>query len=65
MRVINHLFRKKVKRDDDTPVYDPGKAMEEDRKQSEERYEEDFEDFVQDHVKEDVYHDISEFINGS
>jgi len=65
MRVINHLFKKKVKRDDDDPVFDPGKAMEEDRKHSEDRFEEDFDNFVQDRIKEDAYSDISEFINGS
>ena len=65
MRVINHLFRKKVKRDDDGPVYDPGRAIEEDRRSCGSGCNEDFDDFIQDRMKEEVYSDISEFLTGS
>jgi hypothetical protein len=65
MRVINHLFRKKVKRDDDDYVFDPGLEMEKDMKRSGSDIDSDFSNFIEDRPKEDAYSDISEFINGN
>ncbi len=64
MRVIKHLLKKKVRRDDDGYVYDPGVEMEQDLKDSRDHFSKDFSDFIDDNPKEEAYSSLSEFVNG-